>query len=575
MQKTIHELYERYRSHHEGGSPLLQWIGLVGFFAFPLFYLLRQSSSMPVLYDDLHLRVVASTMCLLMALRRWWPRKLSRFYIAHSYLTIFYCLSFLLSFTMLMNQGGTPSMVNMVMGAIIITLLTDWRNTVVILLAGYVTSLLAYEATADVFNVPAAFIISAAGTMLVVVAGALSHTAQKRAELQRMRRIYSGLAGSIAHELRTPLMQIRQSLESVDDYTRRQRQASGFTQELDEVSQAVARGRVAVERGFQAISLTLEQLNARELDQSGFVILSAAAFVRTAVDEFAYESPDQRALVSIEVVEDFYLQGDEATLCLVMFNLLKNALYYLPVRPQLRVTIRIERAQALRIVVRDTGPGIAPEFVGRLFGEFESAGKRDGTGLGLAFCRRAMRGFGGDISCQSEHGLFTAFTLTFPNAAAAMQPAAKQAPAGSCEAALLAFEGQTVLIVDDSDFNRTIARTRLGLLGMRTLEARHGQEALEMVDAGLRPALILMDLEMPVMGGVETTRSLRRRPAPLNDIPVLGVSANDLSVNRDAALGAGMNGFLSKPLDPDALRVELSRLLGLRHQGLKGSGHSP
>jgi signal transduction histidine kinase len=560
VKKTIRELYERYCTHHEGGSPLLEWIGVVGFFAFPLFYLLRKSSAMPVLYDDLYLRVVASSMCLAMALRRFWPRKLSRFYLSFSYLTIFYCLSFLLSFTMLMNQGGTPSVVNMLMGAIIITLLTDWRNTVVILLAGYVCSLLAFEATGEAFKVPAAFIITAAGTMLVVVAGALSHTAQKRSELERMRRVYSALAGSIAHELRTPLMQVRQSLESVDECTRRQRQTPGLMLELDELTQAVARGRVAVNRGFQAISLTLEQLSARELDQSSFATLSAAASLRTAVGEFAYESPDQRLLVSIEVVEDFSFQGDEAAFCLVIFNLLKNALYYLPVRPQLRVTLRVERGDSPSIVVRDTGPGIAPEFVARLFGEFESTGKRDGTGLGLSFCRRAMRAFGGDITCQSEHGSFTAFTLKFPSAAPATRTVVKEASAD----APVVFQGQTVLIVDDSDFNRSIARTRLGLFGIRTLEARHGQEALQMIDSGLQPEAILMDLEMPVMGGVETTRCLRQRPQPFSLIPVLGVSANDLPANRDAALAAGMNGFLSKPLDPDALRAELARLLGVR-----------
>jgi signal transduction histidine kinase/CheY-like chemotaxis protein len=564
VKKAIRELYERYRSHHEGGSPLLEWIGVVGFFAFPLFYLLRKSSAMPVLYDDLHLRVVASSLCLLMALRRFWPRKLSRFYLSFSYFTIFFCLSFLLSFTMLKNQGGTPSVVNMLMGAVIITLLTDWRNTVVILLAGYVSSLVAFEATGEVFKVPAAFIITAAGTMLVVVAGALSHTAQKRAELERMRRVYSALAGSIAHELRTPLMQVRQSLETVDEFTRRQCQTSGFALELGEVSQAVARGRVAVNRGFQAISLTLEQLSARELDQSSFATLSAAACVRAAVDEFAYESPDQRQLVSVEVIKDFSFQGDEAAFCLVIFNLLKNALYYLPARPQLRLTIRIERSDSPRIVVRDTGPGIAPEFVARLFGEFESTGKRDGTGLGLSFCRRAMCAFGGDITCQSEHGSFTAFTLRFPNAALAPAPAmrtvVKEVPSDSP----VVFQGQTVLIVDDSDFNRSIARTRLALFGIKTLEARHGQEALQMIDSGLQPEAILMDLEMPVMGGAETTRYLRQRPSPFNQIPVLGVSANDLPANRDAALAAGMNGFLSKPLDPDALRAELARLLEVR-----------
>src|SRR5262245_52685650 len=106
--------------------PLLQWIGLVGCIAFPLFYLLRQTLALPPMYDDLPLRVAASVLCLGLALRHHWPRPLGSLYLVYSYLTVFYSLSFLLSFTMLKNQGGTPSIVNMVMAAIIIVLLADW-----------------------------------------------------------------------------------------------------------------------------------------------------------------------------------------------------------------------------------------------------------------------------------------------------------------------------------------------------------------------------------------------------------------------------------------------------------------
>ena len=166
MDKTIRRLYERYRDHHDMGQPLLQWIGVVGFVAFPLFYLLRRTSALPPLYDDLWLRVVASLMCLGLALRRWWPRGLSRFYIGYSYATVFYCLSFLLSFTMLKNQGGTPSVVNMVMGAIIIILLADWRNTVTMLFAGYVLSTVVYLTTDPSPRIPPEFVVSAAGSLL-------------------------------------------------------------------------------------------------------------------------------------------------------------------------------------------------------------------------------------------------------------------------------------------------------------------------------------------------------------------------------------------------------------------------
>src|SRR4029453_12248108 len=111
---------------------------------------------------DLALRIAASLLCLLLAVRRWWPRRARPFYIGYSYLVVFYCLSFLLSFTMLKNQGGTPSVVNMVMGAILIVLLADWRNTVAMLLSGYLLSLLVFWATDTNPRIPPEFEISAA-----------------------------------------------------------------------------------------------------------------------------------------------------------------------------------------------------------------------------------------------------------------------------------------------------------------------------------------------------------------------------------------------------------------------------
>ena len=121
-----------------------------------------------------------------------------------------------------------------------------------------------------------------------------------------------------------------------------------------------------------------------------------------------------RARVVVIELNDFTFRGEETSFILILFNLIKNALYYLPTHPSITVTVTIDGRNPDRVVVRDTGPGIAPEQVGRLFEEFQTAGKSEGTGLGLAFCRRAMRAFGGDITCRSRLGEFTEFTLSFP-----------------------------------------------------------------------------------------------------------------------------------------------------------------
>jgi CheY-like chemotaxis protein len=392
----------------------------------------------------------------------------------------------------------------------------------------------------------------------------VSRYGQKRAELERMRQVYAGLAGSIAHEVRTPLSQVQHTLDLVNAFLRRTDAGVGgpqpSPQEIEEVAQAVTQGRDAVARGLQAVTVTLKQMNGKSVDAASLRLLSAARCIRKAVDEYAYVSPQERERVIVRVVDDFTFRGDETTVVLIVFNLLKNALYYVPAYPQTTVTITIETAPEHRIIVHDTGPGIAPELVGRLFEEFQSAGKSEGTGLGLAFCRRAMHDFGGEIRCETVRGRYTEFTLSFPPAPAGTVEA--PAPAGPSPARE-ALAGHTVLVVDDSAFNRAIVKARLRELGMEAIEAQHGGEALRMIDDGARPAAILMDMEMPGISGLDATRALRERPAPANAIPVLALSANDLPAWREAALAVGTDGYLTKPLQPELLASELLRVMRL------------
>lgn len=703
MKELIGSLYERYRAHHDMERPFLQWIGIVGFVAFPLFYLLRRTSALPPLYDDLALRIAASLLCLLLALRRWWPRRAQPFYIGYSYLAVFYCLSFLLSFTMLKNQGGTPSVVNMVMGAILIVLLADWRNTVTMLVSGYVLSLLVFWITDPSPQVPPEFVISAAGSILVVVAGALSHYGQKQAEMERMRLLYAGLAGSVAHEMRSPLMQIRHVLGAMTADLPAAFRAGGnvsFThQQVADMLRAAGQGQDAVTRGLQAITVTLQQLNPSAFDTSAFRDLSASQCIEKAVNEFAYEDHSHRARVVVTELSDFTFKGEETAFVLILFNLIKNALYYLPTHPDIIVTVTIDGGLTNRVVVRDTGPGIPAARVRRLFEQFRSAGKAEGTGLGLAFCRRAMEAFGGAITCRSEPGEFTEFVLCFPTVpraqieadqqetlqrtrrvlagrrilvvdddalirrstigklatlgcrmdeagdgqqalealrqaaydlvlmdinmpgldgfeateqirqgaipgrqdtailglssvpasvavlrgrqaamngflakgcgalelAEAMAQALENAALQAAEMPAAALAGKTILLVEDNAFNRAIVKARLAEWGMQVIEAEHGHEALRVLEAGARPAAVLMDLEMPGLDGLDTTRALRATMrGALQHVPVLALTGHCSPERRTAASAAGMDGFLVKPVDPAALRQELIRVLGDR-----------
>ncbi len=556
MRKRGGSLFDRYRAHHELDRPLLQWIGVVGVIAFPVLYALRRAAGDGG-YDDLWWRLPAVVLCLGLALRRWWPDRLKPYYIAYSWWVVFYSLSFLMSYTMLLNRGGTPFVVNMVMCTVLIVLLADWRNSVTILLLGYALALGLYFLFESNPVVPRDFVFAAGGSALLVAGGALSHQGQKRVELERMRRVYIGLAGSVAHEMRTPLAQVRHALDNIANALGTRGTGLPVALSSPKVQQllgSVQQGNEAIARGLQAIEITLKQLQPDTPDQARLHTLSAAEVAHRAVDHFAYDAAEHRERVQVVVEQDFRFRADPTAVELVFFNLLKNALYYAPLHPDMTVRLTVTTQPEPSIVVRDTGPGITPEFVPHLFEEFQTTGKAEGTGLGLSFCRRVMRGLGGDIECRSEWGHFTEFTLRFPLAPVG-------APVTTVAPASVSLAGRSVLIVDDQPLNRTIARALVGELGLTVLEAEHGQQALDMLQAGELPDAILMDINMPGLDGIAATQRLRALPGDAGRVPVLALTANDSASVQARARAAGMQGVLGKPIDPTALQRALSAAL--------------
>jgi CheY-like chemotaxis protein len=231
----------------------------------------------------------------------------------------------------------------------------------------------------------------------------------------------------------------------------------------------------------------------------------------------------------------------------VLFNLLKNALYYLPRHPDMRVTITVDLHQ---IRVRDTGPGIPREALAHLFEPFKSAGKSGGTGLGLAYCDRVMRGFGGSIDCESVLGNYTEFTLRFPPVD---EEEVRTRQAAAIEAVLPAFAGKRILLVDDDAMQRLSTRRKLAALPAAVDEAAGGQEALEFAFRR-RYDLVLLDLNMPAPDGCAVARKLRAgHGATPASVPIVAYTAEPAQLAAARAGGAGVDGFVPKPSTPLAL----------------------
>jgi signal transduction histidine kinase/CheY-like chemotaxis protein len=264
-------------------------------------------------------------------------------------------------------------------------------------------------------------------------------------------------------------------------------------------------------------------------------------------------APDLPALVAI----------DELRVRRVLVNLVSNAIKY---TPSGSVRLRADRSDGdrIRIEVADTGPGIAPDRLERVFEPFAGIGTeltRGGstTGLGLSIVRDLTAALGGEVSVRSTLGVGTTFTIVVPAPAVTDDHTDDACDRTSAPSPT----HLRVLVVDDSPLNLELARQQLMILGHDAVTADSGEEGLARIDTSVD--VVLMDLNMPGIDGLETTRRLRAQGWRT---PILALTAAALASDRAACMEAGMNGFLAKPLGLDALARALDGAttpLGLDH----------
>jgi signal transduction histidine kinase/CheY-like chemotaxis protein len=253
------------------------------------------------------------------------------------------------------------------------------------------------------------------------------------------------------------------------------------------------------------------------------------------------------------------IRTDERRLRQVLLNLLANAVKFTD-RGRVTLSVRFLPPSRVTFEVQDTGVGIAEKDLKTLFRPFgqvsDSQRRVGGTGLGLVISRQCVRLMGSDIEVESRvgEGSTFRFSLEVPVTSA-------QEPQAAPERRISGYAGprRKVLVIDDIAENRAVLRDLLGELHFEIAEAASGQEALEAVRSE-RFDLILMDVFMPEMDGLEVIRRLRRMPE-LADLPVITVSASVSNSDERSCLEAGANAFLPKPVDERVLLEQLARLL--------------
>lgn len=264
-------------------------------------------------------------------------------------------------------------------------------------------------------------------------------------------------------------------------------------------------------------------------------------------------------------------QSDPDRLRQMLVNLVGNAVKFTAcgqVHVEVDEVPGPEGATLLEFAVIDTGPGIEPDKLGLLFQPFSQVDtsvtrKYGGTGLGLWIVRNVSEALGGSSGCSSEPGRGSRFWFRVP-----VQPTSPSASIEPADILEPLSPGQTdergrVLVVDDADANRLVCRLLLSRMNLRVVEAASGQEALEVLEQQPPPALVLMDLQMPGMGGLEATRRIREREARhgLPRVPIVALTANAQASADTECRAAGMDGVLSKPITRQSLAREVDRWL--------------
>jgi len=371
----------------------------------------------------------------------------------------------------------------------------------------------------------------------------------------------------MSHEIRTPLNGVIGMAELLLE--------GGFTPEQQH------KHLLAIRDSAENLLLIINDILDFSKIEAGKLELSCGPFLlRQMLERRLYpqalraQQKGLRLIIDVDPSVPDRVEGDEVKLGQILINLVGNALKFSQ-QGEISVSVCLEQNHEndlmLRFCVSDQGIGIPPEAQARIFETFEQADvtttkKFGGTGLGLAICRSLAELMGGTIWVESQPGVGSSFFFT-----ARLRPveedivilkddAANSLPAHSGSAAETPLGVLSVLLADDVEVNREMARTVLERAGHAVMLAENGRQAVERYAAG-RFHLVFMDVQMPEMDGMQATQAIRamEKAAGLPRTPIVAMTAYATAEDRDKCLAAGMDDYLSKPVKPAQMLKMLQR----------------
>lgn len=417
LSKKIYEIMdEKTKASEQQFVPygILGFLGFCGFYFFNTHYIGQEA------YENIEIRTVAGVLALLLVFKNYWPQTLKKLMPFYWNFTLCFNTPFFFTFMFLKNSGEVMWLTHSLSALIIFLLLTDWISCLILLCVGMATGSLAYVLTTPDPHLP-----DNLSTFVIIYVAMVGHAlfASHRNSVAHKERLNTmrTLAGAMAHELRTPLgtiSMISQLLKAnipalVKGYKQAKQADLALAEvDVDYVQKVPDEIALTTRNAFNVIDVLLMNVKGVTSDMRQETC-SIKACVLNALDAYPLTS-DEKKIIVCNLEDDFTFQGNELFMRHVIFNLLKNALYYVKAANKGGIFVTAQKTSMENLLIfKDTGLGMPSAMVPYVFDRFYSK-TQHGTGIGLAFCKAVMESFDGKIRCTAQEGEHTTFTLSFP-----------------------------------------------------------------------------------------------------------------------------------------------------------------